>query len=313
MPDEILDDKQADEEFDAAWAENEPAPGAPASPASEQIHGQSPAAEPSSQPAPEHASGSPVTETDTPDDVEELRKKAHGYDSMLGRLEAERRQRKDIEERLRQLEQSRQQPAPQAPTPVSAPDAIRPEVEELQQRDPQLAALVLEDSKDGARLRKALEEFGVDAVEERAEVIRLRRDLDSKLSGIETQTNDVARQTAVQSFYAAVAAKHADWVGVATDPARAHEHQQYMLGVRSWAEGKPYAEGSRLFRIIEQGTPAEVIELLDRYKAEQPGTRVDPRASADDALAVPSRSGPPPKARAPKDDFDAGWNEAPNE
>ena len=86
-----------------------------------------------------------------------------------------------------------------------------------------------------------------------------------------------------------------------------------MKEVRTWAESLPYAEGAKAFRVMEKGTPTEVIDLLDRYKAAKHGNgngRKGP--SAEDALAVPSRSGPPPSNKmASKDDFDAAFDEAP--
>jgi hypothetical protein len=138
------------------------------------------------------------------------------------------------------------------------------------------------------------------------------------VTGVQTcalpiSTESAAKETQVNAFYDAVGAKHADWVAVTTDPARRPEYDAYMKDVRTWAESLPYAEGANAFRVMEKGTPAEVIDLLDRYKESKNGGgngRKGP--SAEDALAVPSRSGQPPSSKmASKDDFDAAFDEAP--
>lgn len=316
MADEILpgQDQQAAAEFDAAFAEiaADTAPEAPAQaapgdeqPAQTQHAPQEPEA-PAEQPA-----GPPAGQPDE----EELRKKAHGYDSMFGRLESVRAENKALKERLAQLERAVAAPpsqaAPAEQPAVAVPEDIREDLEALTKRDPRLAALALEDSQDGARLRKALADYGVDYAEERADVVRLRRELDSKVAAVESTTQQAVRTNAVQTFYATIGAKHPDWVSLATDPQRSHEHEQYMHAVRAWAEAKPYAEGARLFAIMNQGTPTEVIELLDRYKSETRTSTQTRRSGADDALAVPSRSAPPPAGtRVGKDDFDAAFAEA---
>ena len=324
MADETIA-QQEDQDFEAAFNEDDdsqPADGAPAQTAAEtpgesgdefEQGEESPPAEPGTE---GQAEADKTPEKQEPTEVEELKRKAHGYDSMLGRLEAERRQRKALEERLAALEKGNAaQPVEQAVTAkvVEVPDEIKADIETLKERDPQLAALALEDSKEGKKIRAALEEYGVDYAEERADAIRLRRDLESKLASIETRTSGVAEATAVNTFYSTVATKHSDWVELATEPTKSDEFHAYMGKVRTWAESKPYSEGRRLFEIMEKGTPAEVIGLLDSYKKDtsQPVKAAHP--SAADAMAVPSKSGPPPsKKLAPKDDFDAAFNEAPD-
>ena len=104
-----------------------------------------------------------------------LEQRAHGYDSMLGRLEKERAEKARLEEELEAL---RSQASPSPVTDTAKDDKAQPEgdkttfeiPEELKEdlgtiekeEDPQLAALFREDSKDGARLRHVLEDFGTD-------------------------------------------------------------------------------------------------------------------------------------------------------
>lgn len=297
-------DETARDEFDAAFAEASEQDGAPASAASVESDKHGAAADPT-EPAPQGQQAQ-----DTPAvDHDDLARKAHGYDSMLGRLQAEQRKNQDLLDRLSQLE--KQQPdAPAQPSSVKVSDDLKAELEDLAKRDPRYAALALEDSPEGERLRSGLEEFGVDFAAERADTVLMRRDVDARLNAVQTTATTAAEAAVVQTFYATVATKHDDWVALATNPDKRAEYDQYMSGMRQWAENRPYAEGVEAFRIMEKGTPAEVISLLDRYK-ESTGTGARSASSAADALAVPSRPGPPPsRTRAPKDDFDAGFEEA---
>ena len=318
MDDKTLKDQQDEQEFAAAFAEDEPSDAsAPADdrPAEKDPDGEgsTPVEAPPEEPGTEENNDGGKPEEKG---LSELEKKAHGYDSMMGRLQAEQRKRQELEARLAALESdpAKKQAAPE-PTPVSVPDEIKEDVATLQKRDPHLAAIVLEDSTDGAKLRKALEEYGADYAEERAATIKLRRDLESKLASIEAKTAGVVEQTATQAFYAQIGAKHPDWVELATDQSRAAEFSTFMDGVRSWAETKPFKEGQRLFQIIEAGTPGEVNMLLDQYKNDQAKpSQPKPKGDAAAAMAVPTRSGTPPtKPLAPKDDFDAAFREAPDQ
>jgi hypothetical protein len=314
MPDEILNEEQADNEFATAFAEgDDQSSGAPADPASgDEKHGDDAFDEAPEKTGTQDTEQSAEQNVGSTVDKDELQRKAHGYDSMLGRLQAEQRRRQELEERLAKLEQPEQQ---KAPTTIEVPADLKTEIEELTNRDPQLAAIVLEDSKDGEKLRKSLEEYGVDYAEERADTIRLRREVRQKVSSVEATTQSAMRDAKADAFYSAVSVKHPDWVSVTTDPARRQDYDAYMANVRSWAESLPYAEGAAAFRVMEKGTPAEVVDLLDRYKAAKQGGGTDRKGpSADDALAVPSRSGPPPSRKiASKDDFDSAFDEAPEE
>ena len=318
MDDKTLKDQQDKQEFAAAFAEDEPSESpAPETdrPAEKDPEGEgSPIVaehlEKSGQA--ENTDGGKPNETD----MSELEKKAHGYDSMMGRLQAEQRKRQELEARLAALESApEQKPAAPEPTPVTVPDELKEDVAALQKRDPQLAAIVLEDSPEGKKLRKALEEYGVDYAEERASTIKLRRDLEVKLASIEAKTAGVVEQTATQAFYAQIGAQHPEWVELATNQSRAAEFNTFMDGVRSWAEGKPFREGQRLFKVIEAGTPGEINQLLSQYKTEQvKPPQQKPKGDAAAAMAIPTRSGTPPtKPLAPKDDFDAAFREAPDQ
>ena len=249
---------------------------------------------------------------------DELRKKAHGYDSMLGRLQKEREERKRLEERLAQLEQAATRPASaqqQKPTTTAAiPDEIKEDFEELSKENPRIAALLAEDTPDAKRLRSALAEYGREYVEEKAEMLLTRRELEAKIATVESHQRLTAQEQAQRAFFSEIGSKHPDFVAIYGTP----EHQTYMAGVTQWAEDKPYSEAVKLFNVIENGTPAQIVALLDQYKSEtqQGGQPVrqqpqrDPRAAA--AAAVPARPSPMPRESGPKDSFDAGWDMVPD-
>jgi hypothetical protein len=307
MADENLPiEENADADFDAGFAEEvDEQPGAPAQNASGEESGDEVFDAPEKS-GPQEKEQIAEPAENSADEHDEVVPRAH-YNSMLGRLQAEQRKARELEDRLAKLEQA----PPEAK--VEVPEELKTEIEELTKRDPQLAAIVLEDSKDGERLRKGLEEYGVDYAEERADTIRMRREVHQTVASVQSTAQNVVRETKVSAFYAAVAEKHKDWVDVVTDPARRPEYDAYMKEVRTWAESLPYAEGAKAFRVMEQGTPTEVVGLLDRFKeAKNGGGNARKGPSAEDALAVPSRSGPPPSKKiAAKDDFDAAFDEAP--
>lgn len=246
------------------------------------------------------------------DDVEALKKKAHGYDSMLGRLNKERAEREALEQRLAQLESAQRQPDQPASAPAEIPDEIKDDFAALSKENPQVAALLKEDTPEGKRLRSALAEYGREYVEDKAEVILTRRNLEAEIATVKSHHQLSVAEQARQQFFGAIGEKHPDFVGVIGTP----EHAPYMAKVNEWAEAKPYKEAAKLFDVIERGNPQQIVALLDQFKAEtsangeQPAAptpaRRDPRAAA--AAAVPSRPTPMPRAAIPKDSFDAGWD-----
>ncbi len=129
----------------------------------------------------------------TPEELEALRKKAHGYDSMLGRLQAEQRARQQEQQELARardelarmrghapapVHQDQQvpqghgnQPAPQhvAPTQPAAPlsmveipEDIKEEAEAFSRDYPDLTPLLRYPGREGEKLRKLLAEYGPD-------------------------------------------------------------------------------------------------------------------------------------------------------
>lgn len=258
--------------------------------------------------APANAAPQPAGE----EDPEDLRKKAHGYDSMLGRLNKEREERAALEQRLAQLEAAQRKQPTEPATLASIPDEIKEDFDALSKENPQVAALLKEDTPESKRLRSALAEYGREFVEEKAEAILDRRRLESEIATVKSHQQLSAEETARQVFYGTIGAAHPDFVAVIGTP----EHASYMAKVQEWAETKPYKEAAPLFQVIEKGTPEQIVALLNKFKAETANNGGQPAANAPDrraqraaaAAAVPSRPTPMPRAATPKDSFDAGWD-----
>lgn len=243
-------------------------------------------------------------------DLEELRRRAASADANLGRL-------RQAQERIRELESRQARPAggdaPAADAPgmlAEVPEDLRDDVAAFQKANPELADLMLEDGRDGRHLRGVLEEYGPEHVMTRevAERIHDKREA--------ARGRDAARAEAVQgarqAHYDAIFAAHPDYAemargGEATKGQLAAFHE----GMKTWAEGLPYKDGEHVLNVMAKGSTQEVIEVMTQYKKQLRGQDVPRRHEAARAGMVPrSKSGPPPRPRPSKDDFDAGFDAA---
>ena len=115
-----------------------------------------------------------------------------------------------------------------------------------------------------------------------------------------SRTNE---ELVVQAHFGAIESAHPDVYEIDQSPE-----------FNAWIASKPlHVRGAYEF-VREQGTPAEVIEMLNEYKAvmQVPAQVAKPAASTK-GVAVPRRRGASPVAAAPsKDDFEAAWMEAPD-
>lgn len=78
--------------------------------------------------------------------------------------------------------------------------------------------------------------------------------------------------------------------------------------LHDWIESQPSYVADAARQVVQAGTAQQVVELLDRYKAERQQGQQQQKPDASKARAVPSRSSGPPKAK-PTQDFDAAWDE----
>ncbi|BDQ36307.1 hypothetical protein SYK_06670 [Pseudodesulfovibrio nedwellii] len=251
--------------------------------------------------------------------------KAHGYDSMFGRLEKERNEKAQLRDELEAL---RSQPAapPVAPDPAPAvpvqqaasdfevPDELKDDLAAVEKEDPQLAALFKEDTTDGKRLRGVLEDYGSDMALIQASTVQTARDAAAQVSEQGEVINQTVQQSANEAHNAAVYAAVDGYEDLATNPDRALESQQYHQDLRTWVGEQPYATATEKFAVIEKGTPAQVASLINEFNATRETQATPPvdektKAAANAALAVDSKPGPLPKSKGSKDDFDAGWDE----
>lgn len=328
------------DEFDAGFddpgLETNPAPegsadpgaGEPAAAPSEapgEAGGQ-PAA-PAPDPAPEGEGQPPAPGGPGEDPDADLQRRAHGYDSMKGRLE---KAQKELAELRRQLATApAPDPAPAAPpapqTRTAAEYGLSPEIQSdldaIRHDNPELAALILEDSKDGVLLRRRLTEMGRESAEDKAEAILARRAATIALEAArnapvaaERRATELAHSISIEQEWERLRERHPDFYELRMNPARAADNAAFVGKVDAWINAKPYGEAAPLAAIRANGTPTEIAGLLDQYKQETSGNGgggAPERASAtrrEAAIhAVPSRTAPV-RDTPPKDDFDAGFD-----
>lgn len=324
-------EEQAEQEFAAAFTSDESADdGAPADEAAstEETYDESFSQDDESPSGSDDApqSSAPVQE-ETEDDKGEsakkeltLEEKAHGYDSMFGRLEKERAQRAQLEEELNRIRSHQaaapvDEPAPDAPAqqdePASnfeVPDELKDDLSAVEKEDPQLAALFKEDSADGQRLRSVLEDYGQDMALIQANAVHSARQVQEQGQAI-TQT---MTKSAEEAHNAAIFAAVEGYEDLTTNPERKAENQAYHQELRSWISQQPYAEATQKFEVIEKGSAHQVAALLNEFNATRESAVSQGAKAQDDAeaaLAVPSKPSPLPKSKGSKDDFDAGWDD----
>lgn len=314
-------EEQAEQEFAAAFADD--TAGAPEDDSASFDENPEPSSqdEDGSDDAPKSAPDQEEPKEEPAKKEMSMEDKAHGYDSMFGRLEKERAEKARLEAELAQLRSQKatapiDEPASDAPAKDDAPgtfeipDELKDDLAVVEQEDPQLAALFAEDSTDGARLRGVLEDYGKDMALIQASAVKSTRDVKEQTRAVAETVTQTVNHSAEQAHTAAICAAVDGYEDLITNPARAEESQTFHQDLRGWVAGQPYTVAAEKFEVIEKGTPAQVAALINEFKAtrgEQTGT--DTNADADAALAVPSKPSPLPKSKGDKNDFDAGWDE----
>jgi hypothetical protein len=326
--------KSEEAEFDKAWEEkveggkaddlSAAGPETDPEPKTEQEHKPEPKQEPepssASKPEPEPAKGQETAPAEKPapgvEDLETLRKKAATADSMLGRLEAERRRNAELAKELEAFkakEQARQQAAP-IDVRLKLDQEMAALVEGLSKENPECAKLALEDSKDGARIRRILSEYGTDIAATQAEII-----LDHRGKAAQEQTvAATAKKAAEEQHYAKLAEDHPEFGEVLRnrDPEKVAAMQK---DIAAWINTLPYGEGSRYAEVLLKGNTAQVSEVLGKFKLfalaqlETQRTKAEDtkreQAAAAAGFAVPSKPRAVPKQQPNEDDFDSAFDE----
>jgi hypothetical protein len=263
------------------------------------------------------------------EELEELKKKAHGYESMLGRLKQQQEATKQLQAELEELKRQQQEAAQRTKQPeepkqaktVEIDEELREDVEEFIREFPEYKDLIFEDSREGKRLRKQLQDYGPEIAAVVADNIMLRREVAYKEQLRQQQEELKAKERAqamAQAHFQAIWKEHEDLKELMTNPDKQQELQEFYQKLNTWASAKPFAEAVQIFNVIKQGTATEVIEVLNRFKEETGRQSTAPQQDPDvsnavrAAMAVKSKPSPLPKTRATKDDFDSAWEEAPD-
>lgn len=197
------------------------------------------------------------------------------------------------------------QAMPQAP-PVEISAEIADEYAELAKLSPKAAELAREDSPEGAAIRDRLGRVGADSAFDRAEVLLDRRERAAHAANAQQQAIEAHNQ----NFQHVLRAEHPELFAPTRTP---EQNQRLMADVKTWIEGKPYAEARGLMDVYEGGRdPRQVAALLTRFKQEggeaSTGAGEKPTVDHTAALAVAGRGAPiVPKTVGGKDDFYAGF------
>lgn len=242
---------------------------------------------------------------DAEEDIESLRAKLQKNEQRMksweGRLSREARERERLARENEQLKQRLQGQAP--------PDRSGPAKTDTQDDQADTAGGPDADTNgpDEEELQRFREEYGdemADYFEKRTRQIAEER-AKSQMSALAerlTPLEEAQKEFADAEHSRKIQEAHSD----AFDLVKSGEIEQ-------WIEGHPEFIADSMRKVYEDGSTDQVIELLNRYKAEnksgQPESSDTSSPRTAKARAVRSRSGGPPKPRAPKDDFDAAWDQ----
>lgn len=246
-----------------------------------------------------------IAEPDDDDDIEALRakleKNSQKMKSWDGRLSREARERERLARENEQLKQRLQSQAPAGSGPGN-PDTHN------SQPGTADGPNVDTDGPEDEDLKRFREDYGddmADFIDKRARKIADERAQTqvSALSQRLTPIEEAQQQVAQEQHARMIQEAHSDAMDLVSSGA-----------IEQWIDGQPSFLADSMRQVYQQGSTDQVIELLDRYKAENPSESASgndrpasPRAAK--ARAVRSRSGGPPKARAGKEDFDSAWDQ----
>jgi hypothetical protein len=251
-------------------------------------------------------------------------KKAQAYDSMLGRLKKEREEkealRKELEDAKKAKAPGGDAPGPEPRAPQAPAQAAKIEDENLAQlvddfaaKHPDMAALVREDSQDGRRLRKRLEEYGEDLTLDAAESVTLRRQMAARGEEDKAAREQWAKeqdQAAAKAHKAEIYKAHPDVAKIKADDTL---NAAFEAELGSWIESLPFKDGQKWADIRQHGNASQVIEMLNEFKEHLKAKQRSAESEAEAAEGIPSRgaSSPKPKpGKADPNDFDGAMAEA---
>ena len=299
------DGEAYDEEFDNAFAEaaGESVPGpddsAPDNQAQQESLQDIGQASISSDPEPE----------DVPDD-DEGADYQHKYSSAMGRLKASQAQNKELADQIAQMREQLAafQAGMQGSTQQEdAQDEV--EVEGLEDVPEELHSLFKDDSADGKRLRRMLEEYGADYAIPIAETVKERRELQQ----FRAQAEQDRASRVEEDHFTRIANAVPEYADALIGQNRQAKFNELVQGVKAWIGTLPYSEGVAMDRVVNTGTPDEVISMLRSYSKYRNGgsgrSASAVRNLARSNMAVPASRSAPRSKQISKDDFDAAFDE----
>lgn len=271
-------------------------------------------------------------------DLETLEKKAHGYESMLGRLERERDKNRRLMQELEQIKGQLDQrqgkdgkaPAKSGPEPIKdIPENLAEDLKVFSVEFPEYTDLIREDGPDGQRLRKGLEKYGPEWAAAAAEGVSARREVHAYKQQLEEEKameQQARKQAEAQEqerrsrdHFQTLFSEVPEYGELRSNPQRASELEAFHQNLFSWIEEKPYREAARMKQIVEDGDAYSVAEVLKKFQEEtrpesntegDPPPRRETQQAAAQAAAVPSRSGSPPRGRPDPNDEGSAFREA---
>lgn len=234
-----------------------------------------------------------------PAEDEDPEKLHHKLKTLQGMLSRQGEELREMRERMKASQSQHVDPPAKAePKAAAAPTPAAPTEED------ELVAELEEASPTLARAVKALLKKEREAIKSElsADVSRLVEPIEAQVKPL----SERAQAEEVQAHFRAIESKHAGW-----------ETTVQSAEFIGWAQNQPAYVRRELARVAQQGSAADVIEVLDDFKRWQQtsarsGTNQDPvRAAQRAALStVPSRPANGKPKVVDMDDFDAGFNSA---
>jgi len=242
------------------------------------------------------------------DPVELHRKTRQMLEATEGRL---RKTQEELAALRRRASEPAMPPAPEAMKVEDLPEESREDVAAFVKANPDYAAVMLERSRSGDRLRRALAEYGpehvvVEEMAERAFDVRNRE---------RTELEHAARaaEGTKAAHFSAIGKEHPDFAeAFANREAHPEAFAAYRGKLEAWAESKTGAEYKQIMGVMEHGTAPEVIGLLHTYKKElaarDDGRREAKHRAAEAAMVPRGKPSPPPQLNKSSGTFDDGWD-----
>ncbi|MFA7188656.1 MAG: hypothetical protein WC117_01060 [Sphaerochaetaceae bacterium] len=264
------------------------------------------------------------------DDLEDLRKRAHGYDSMKGRLNKTQEQVRTLQERIDAMSSQPRQSAPVPPTPVAPeqspsiaviPDEIKDDVHAFQKSYPAYARMIEDGGAVGSSLRALVADYGPEVAAIKAQSIALESRMNASIQALQQGQT----KTAIRSHSEKILESQKTLAEIATvgddgilKPVTGKEaaYGSYFKGLDTWMRSLPFEEATHWMEVKKSGSTHEVNQLLHAYdsqsqapSAKQPQGGQSRAAKAAAAGAIPNRGASLPKTSQAPDDFDGTFSQ----